>query len=332
MRTALVCAISLMMLLTISCAGRDPVLVEKEQSYDNLLKCEHLETEVNKCTTKILEKHHAGKKRMEDTIGAAVVGVVLLPPVLLAMDLKKADYKEMGALMERRNHLISLSRQQNCPWSATIETDDELMARAEAEYIELKNNPQAMTAAVSSKVIKPKRDTNTIGEGDSIKIALFPVIAINPYGGTGLFNKSAVRAIESICDDYNWLELKYSFNRIGGPNEKNEIVSDNLTKQVNQVWIKRTVFSQYKVDWDKMKDISNNIDADFAVLIYSSGAVSLQVYIYDFSTHKTYSRVNRGIGYYDYSESIKDEVHKVMKIYFNDSEPSNLGDPISPKS
>ena len=121
-----------------ACAGRNPVLVEKKQTSDPSLNCDELRAEIDSCTKIILEKHHAGKKKMEETVGAAVVGYVIFPPILLAMDLKKADYKEMGSYMERRDHLFLLAKDKGCSWCDQTESNDELMARAAAEYAVLK--------------------------------------------------------------------------------------------------------------------------------------------------------------------------------------------------
>lgn len=124
----------IMMLLTISCAGREPVLVTKERPTDEQMDCGVLKGEIEECTKVIEEKYFAGKRKTQDTIAAGVAGYVLFPPLLLAMDLKKADYKEMGAYQERRNHLIGLAQEKECDWCETVETDEELMARCAAQW------------------------------------------------------------------------------------------------------------------------------------------------------------------------------------------------------
>jgi hypothetical protein len=80
--------------------------------------------------------------RLKALLGAAVAGYVIFPPLLFAMDLKKADYKEMGAYQKRRDHLIELAKEHDCTWCKDVETDEELMMRAEAEYQELKKQRQ----------------------------------------------------------------------------------------------------------------------------------------------------------------------------------------------
>jgi hypothetical protein len=132
----------LIVLLTMACAGRDPVMIDVKRPSDDTLTCAQLRDEVCECTKIILEKHHIGKKKTEETIGAAVAGYVIFPPLLFAMDLKKADYKEMGAYQKRRDHLIELAKEQDCTWCEDVETDEELMMRAEAEYQELKKQRQ----------------------------------------------------------------------------------------------------------------------------------------------------------------------------------------------
>lgn len=120
------------------CAGRNPELIAKKTDQDDKMVCATLLAEINGCESCIFDKYHAGKTATEKTIALAIVGYVLFPPVLFAMDLKKADYKEMGAYQERRNHLITLAKAKNCAWYEKEETDDELMTLAENEHLERK--------------------------------------------------------------------------------------------------------------------------------------------------------------------------------------------------
>jgi len=125
-------------LAVFGCAGRNPELIAKKTDQDDEMVCATLLAEVNNCESHIFDKYHAGKTATKATIGAAIIGYVLFPPILFAMDLKKADYKEMGAYQERRNHLIALGKTKNCEWCEKKETDDELMMLAENEHQERK--------------------------------------------------------------------------------------------------------------------------------------------------------------------------------------------------
>ncbi len=142
MKRMLPAALIFVLTLTVACAGREPVLIDKKQAGDASLSCAQLHREVDRCTDTILEKYQAGKKKTDQTIGAAVVGYVIFPPALLAMDLKKADYKEMGAYQSRRNYLIKLADEKDCTWCGDVEDDDELMTRAAAEYEKAKKERQ----------------------------------------------------------------------------------------------------------------------------------------------------------------------------------------------
>lgn len=143
----MVIGVLLLIMLNVACAGREPVLIDIKQTSDSSLGCDELRRHIDDCTKAIIEKHHAGKKKIEETIGAAIVGYVIFPPLFFAMDLKKADYKEMGAFQERRNYLIGLAKEKTCTWCGQMESDDALMIRAAAEYDALKKHLQQETAS-----------------------------------------------------------------------------------------------------------------------------------------------------------------------------------------
>ena len=120
--------------LLFSCAGRNPELISKTTDQDGKMDCAMLLTEINKCESCIIDKYHSGKNAMENTVGSAVVGYILFPPLFFFMDLKQADYKEMGSYQERRNYLIELGKSKNCDWCDKEETDDDLLALADKEH------------------------------------------------------------------------------------------------------------------------------------------------------------------------------------------------------
>jgi uncharacterized caspase-like protein len=150
------------------------------------------------------------------------------------------------------------------------------------------------------------------------KIALFPVMAIDGYGGKENVHNGAVNAIASISEDDDRLEFKLSYKGVEGLSDKVDIISDNAIKQEYQIWTRASIFSRYEPDWEKIKKIGLKIDADLAVMLYYrwTGETILDVYIFDIRTQKVYSRKKKSITYYDYKASIKKEVLKVMNRYF----------------
>lgn len=121
------------MLSFMSCAGRNPVFIDVSKDSDNNLTCDEIYSEISQGESTIMDKYHEGKKKTSETVGAAVVGYLVIIPFFF-MDLKKAEYKEMGNLMERRNHLIEVGKSKNCEKCNGLETDDELMARGQIEH------------------------------------------------------------------------------------------------------------------------------------------------------------------------------------------------------
>lgn len=119
----------------VSCAGRDPVLVDINRDTDSTMTCDQINTEITQNESEIMEKYYIGKKKTSETVGAAVAGYFVIIPFFF-MDLKKAEYKEMGALQERRNHIIQLSKNNNCEGCNDYRSDDQLMADGQKEYEE----------------------------------------------------------------------------------------------------------------------------------------------------------------------------------------------------
>ena len=119
--------------LSVGCAGRNPVLIPVSNDTDYNMTCDELRTDIKTNEDTIMEKYYVGKKATSNTVAAAITGYFIIIPFLF-MDLKKAEYKEMGNLQERRNHLIKVGQEKKCENFDTFETDDELMARGQAEY------------------------------------------------------------------------------------------------------------------------------------------------------------------------------------------------------
>ena len=96
------------------CAGRDPVPVAVQQSYDKDMDCDDISFEIENNNKRI----RATVKELEDTKGDnvawGVVGVVLFWPALFAMDLSDAEEVEIRALQDRSHNLTRIGHKRDC--------------------------------------------------------------------------------------------------------------------------------------------------------------------------------------------------------------------------
>lgn len=97
-----------------SCAGRTPAPVSLSQPSDQATSCEGFAAEIAANNSRALSLAQQQSNTNAKNVGAAVVGVLLFPPLLLAMDLSGADGVELQALRARNEHIATLMRQRNC--------------------------------------------------------------------------------------------------------------------------------------------------------------------------------------------------------------------------
>jgi hypothetical protein len=97
-----------------ACAGRTPAPVSLSQPSDAATSCEGFAAEIAANNARALALVRQQSDTNAKNVGAAVVGVLLFPPLLLAMDLSGADGVELQALRARNEHIASMMRQRNC--------------------------------------------------------------------------------------------------------------------------------------------------------------------------------------------------------------------------
>ena len=92
-----------------------PVAIRRlSQPADTTTTCEAFAAEIASNNTRALSLVQQQSNTNVKNVGAAVVGVLIFPPLLLAMDLSGADGVELQALRARNEHIASLMRQRNC--------------------------------------------------------------------------------------------------------------------------------------------------------------------------------------------------------------------------
>jgi hypothetical protein len=178
----------------------------------------------------------------------------------------------------------------------------------------------ALHASVAPSVVNQNSSNGRKAAGDRYKLALFPAKVLTDWSGMDIkFHKAIVRTIAAMSENDNRLDFALSYKRVKGLPDSVRLFSDNANKNKNNVWLKKSIFSQYEPDWAQMKKIGREIDTDLAVLIllqHGSGA-KLDVYLYDYKHEKAYSRTGQTISFNDVPGGIRLHVHHVLKDFFN---------------
>ena len=103
----------LLSLLT-ACMGREAIPIMVYQDKDDALSCSQIKTEILDNENEIFDLEEEQRKIKNKNIAWGGAGLLLFPPVALAMDLKDAPGAEMTALKKRNRNLESKARTKNC--------------------------------------------------------------------------------------------------------------------------------------------------------------------------------------------------------------------------
>ncbi len=113
-------------------------------------------------------------------------------------------------------------------------------------------------------------------------------------------------------------DFALSYRGVNDLSDRVKLFSDIANREDNQVWIKKSIFSSYEPDWEQMKKVGMQIDADIAVLILLriDSSATMDIYLYDYRQARVYSRTNRVISHNDVPGGIRTNVHQVMREFF----------------
>lgn len=178
--------------------------------------------------------------------------------------------------------------------------------------------PDALYASVAPAVADQSDTTSRRAAQNRYKLALFPVKVSSTWGSINKVQNSAIKAVESISEDDTRVDFKLSFKGVEGLSDTAQIFAEIAEKEENQVWKKKSVFTQYEPDWEQMKKVGAKIDADLAILISIRMASNseVDVFLYDYKQAKAYSRKNRNISFNDVQGGVRQNVLEVMKEFF----------------
>jgi len=100
----------------ISCAGllTDPKPVQVYQNKDQNKECEQIKKELNICQRKYLEIHKRRTEKYAANGVVTVLGILIFPPLLFALDVSNTDQIEINAWKSRYENLVELHKNKKC--------------------------------------------------------------------------------------------------------------------------------------------------------------------------------------------------------------------------
>jgi len=200
-----------------------------------------------------------------------------------------------------------------------------LQARAdELERKRLKNERLAKATAADLEKYRAAVDRKALDNKrpkiNTYKLVLFPVKILQDWAGgwEETYQTNTVEAVQTISDDDHRLTFGYSYRGAEGISKRVEIMPDLATEKGASVWNKKSIFSQYEPDIERIKKASQQLDADLAVLVSIQFATTsrLDVFIYDYKEEKVYSIRNRTIAPNQSAGTIQSGIDRAIKKYF----------------
>ncbi len=175
-----------------------------------------------------------------------------------------------------------------------VTCNDELVARVETQNNALTKDSPPKTAALAPAVVDQNFSDSQKIPQKNYRLAIFP---LNIYGSTGLskyvgdLEYQGGEAIASVASDDKNLALKYCYREFKGVTEDVALLEDVLKNETINVWKKRSVFSLKEPDWEEIRKIGQEIDADLIAMIGGDiSAFSFKFYLYNPANNKIYSK------------------------------------------
>jgi uncharacterized caspase-like protein len=186
-------------------------------------------------------------------------------------------------------------------------------AKLETQLKEIKpeqQKKQPMIASVSPAVFDQRRSNSRRALKTQYKLALFPLeVHALPNRGTKDKGDSVyANVVSNVARDDHQLLIKYSTTDL-------ETI---LKKDGIEIWKKSSIFSESKPDWKEVRNLCQKIGADVAVLggaRYGGGA-TIDIYLYDSSSEKIYSKMKGNISGLTFKQSVSQIVNDLMKEFY----------------
>jgi len=152
------------------------------------------------------------------------------------------------------------------------------------------------------------------------RLALFPTKVIVEWSGGARYEGEVIRALEDLSADSPQLEFSSVYRRVAGKPENVAVFPDKVAIESDQVWVKPSLFSPYEPNWEKLKTLGSQLNADLAILVslnlkeYSTAGI----FLYDFRSGKQYSLQNKSVSYNSIITGVRSYADRLLKAYFRD--------------
>jgi len=148
-------------------------------------------------------------------------------------------------------------------------------------------------------------------------LVLFPLKVIADWG-EGYSRQTELSAVEGVANTVQndvLLNLKYAYLKIRNTADTVLLKDAVGSKNIN-VWRQTSLLSNFSPNWNRVKSVGSEIDADIAVLIrIRKDEDSLVViYLYDYRKGKIYSKTSKGV----YWGSMATGVQKIAEALLQD--------------
>ncbi len=127
-----------MMFLLAACGGRVAKPINKSNSFDKKLSCNHLLGEAKNNQFRVFELSGGKSSQFRDNALLTASTLIVLPSILF-IDLSPAQKEEMNAIYERNKVLLSLLEAKNCGEVSLPTSKDEFKAMVKAAKESAKN-------------------------------------------------------------------------------------------------------------------------------------------------------------------------------------------------
>jgi len=177
------------------------------------------------------------------------------------------------------------------------------------------------------EVVKTAQPPEELKSNNTIEIAVFPwrfnIMTFSSYANEKSVTAWSIDGLSQVLNEYKLVVPKFSYYNLG--NAKN-IKGNPLTKAiVNDIWIKKSIFSERKVNLDLIHRLGKQLQVD-AVLIYSiyiaKRKQTADIILIDIGTKKAYSKTE-GIYVNTLSSDIKNLTRNFFIHYVNEKYKSH---------
>ena len=221
---------------------------------------------------------------------------------------------------------IEVARKTNgrqIPWeSSSLMGDFYFNPSKTADVVQGSDSSSPTSGDKTTVAALPRTKEKLEREDSRPKIAIFPMYLEKGLWGSGMpqLKTLAIDSLRHVLKMNRRFELRYSFYNLG---EKDEIkMMDNTIiddKVINELWIKKSIWSDTKPNVDLIYDISNKLGIDFAVTYTfiwddTGHGWDSSLYIIDVKDKKIYSK-NDSFSMFSVHNDLRSFAEKVFLAY-----------------